>query len=806
MLLEKEDGWSYLYHQHIYDEAKKQEEEEKKRVAEESNRRTTRRSPRKSASTNPVNNTPVPYAVIRDEDKEEFRVGDIVRVRSYSGIPHIAMISEFSFGVEDFIHVRLLWFTRPQHVKRDTGAEPHEIFASWDSDNNILDVMEDKGRVLSREAFLKEFPDGNVPDNAKDREFFCRRAVGGSLNYLSKRELDWDNLYQQRDTDVKRMVETIRESVRETIVPGRPKRPREDIDDDNEAKNRKGGIDKTRKRLKFSKKHDDDDIALENTEEIGSAKKQNHHANDNDNNDSSSSGDEFYDAHENEDETDEGEEDDYSDSDVEQISKKRTLSPNKKSPQKKASSPSKPRAPRTKNKSSVAPQVKKARIPRDGRMFVKAPLKTAALPSRGDNSPLKSNHNPAALTSPHKSARKNLHVATIPESLPCRDDEFSQIFLALESAISSATGSCIYVSGTPGTGKTATVREAVAQLKLRNEDGELREFTFLEINGMKLVSPQDAYEILWEEVSGGQRVSSSNAMALLEKRFKEKDVNRKPIVVLMDELDQLVTKNQTVMYNFFNWPTLANSRLIVVAVANTMDLPERMLSNKISSRLGLTRIQFPGYSYDQIKQIIESRLEDIPGKVVEKDAVEFASRKIASVSGDARRALDICRRAVELAEPSLQYPVINGSTDTTEEENRYPVKISHIKQAINESINSPLYSFLRGLPVSSKIFLCAVLTRIRRSGVIDNSLADVLEETERLLRVSPESTKLTAVLFPGNKVRMAGFHNALAELVESGILVQQSMRGERSANIRLATGEEEVKSALMGDEEVEGMV
>jgi origin recognition complex subunit 1 len=42
----------------------------------------------------------------------------------------------------------------------------------------------------------------------------------------------------------------------------------------------------------------------------------------------------------------------------------------------------------------------------------------------------------------------------------------------------------------------------------------------------------------------------------------------------MDELDLLVTAKQTVMYNFF------------VAVANTMDLPERMLSNKISSRLG----------------------------------------------------------------------------------------------------------------------------------------------------------------------------------------------------------------------------
>ena len=49
-------------------------------------------------------------------------------------------------------------------------------------------------------------------------------------------------------------------------------------------------------------------------------------------------------------------------------------------------------------------------------------------------------------------------------------------------------------------------------------------------------------------------------------------------------------------------------------------------------------------------KIIQSRLEGIPGNIVDSDAVQFASRKVAAVSGDARRALDICRRAVEIAE------------------------------------------------------------------------------------------------------------------------------------------------------------
>lgn len=54
----------------------------------------------------------------------------------------------------------------------------------------------------------------------------------------------------------------------------------------------------------------------------------------------------------------------------------------------------------------------------------------------------------------------------------------------------------------------------------------------------------------------------------------------------MDELDQMLTTKQDVVYNFFNWPSLAQSKLVVVAVANTMDLPERVMTGKVRSRLG----------------------------------------------------------------------------------------------------------------------------------------------------------------------------------------------------------------------------
>ena len=189
-------------------------------------------------------------------------------------------------------------------------------------------------------------------------------------------------------------------------------------------------------------------------------------------------------------------------------------------------------------------------------------------------------------SSPFQIARSRLHVSAVPSTLPCREDAFTAVYSHLEAAIADGSGSCIYISGTPGTGKTATVREVVAQLNASMLAEELDDFIFVEINGMKVTDPHQAYSLLWDALRG-DRVSPPHALDLLEQEFSHPSPRRVPCVVLMDELDQLVTKNQSVMYNFFNWPGLRHSKLIVLAVANTMDLPERTLSNKISSRLGM---------------------------------------------------------------------------------------------------------------------------------------------------------------------------------------------------------------------------
>ena len=57
---------------------------------------------------------------------------------------------------------------------------------------------------------------------------------------------------------------------------------------------------------------------------------------------------------------------------------------------------------------------------------------------------------------------------------------------------------------------------------------------------------------------------------------------------------------------------------------------------------------FQPYSSDQIVKIVQDRLGDID--VFEPRAIQLAARKVASVTGDVRRALNVLRQAAEIWE------------------------------------------------------------------------------------------------------------------------------------------------------------
>ena len=247
-------------------------------------------------------------------------------------------------------------------------------------------------------------------------------------------------------------------------------------------------------------------------------------------------------------------------------------------------------------------------------------------------------------------------------------------------------------------------------------------------------------------------------------------------------------------------------------------------------------------------KIVQSRLEGVPGSIVDPDAVQFASRKVAAVSGDARRALDICRRAVELAEadakaadsappdtPSKRRGASaakDGEKENAKEEakskkKRGRVTIETVRRAIAEATTSPLQQYLRALPFAARALLCALLARTGRTGLAESTFGDVLEEMQRAIKFAgSDSRPLEALRRRTGKAggavedswataaakardaqprRLAGLGSAAVDLMGAGVVYLEGQRAERPSKIRLAVGDEEVKMAFRDDPEMKAV-
>lgn len=313
-------------------------------------------------------------------------------------------------------------------------------------------------------------------------------------------------------------------------------------------------------------------------------------------------------------------------------------------------------------------------------------------------------------------AKQTLLLATLPKSLPCRNKEMEEIAAFVKGAIcdDQCLGRCLYIHGVPGTGKTMSVLSVMRNLRAELDSGSVKPYCFVETNGLKLASPENIYRVIYEALSG-HRVSWKKALHVLNERFSEgKQIGKgenKPCILLIDELDLLVTRNQSVLYNILDWPTRPNSKLIVIGIANTMDLPEKLLP-RISSRMGIHRICFGPYNYQQLQEIIMSRLKGIDA--FEKQAVEFASRKVAAISGDARRALEICRRAAEIADFRVKN---QASLPKNAAAGQTLVGMAEVEAAIQEVFQAPHIQVIKGSCKLGKIFLAAMVHELYKTGM-----------------------------------------------------------------------------------------
>ncbi|KAA8901848.1 P-loop containing nucleoside triphosphate hydrolase protein [Sphaerosporella brunnea] len=237
-----------------------------------------------------------------------------------------------------------------------------------------------------------------------------------------------------------------------------------------------------------------------------------------------------------------------------------------------------------------------------------------------------------------------------------RDSERSQLQSFLKSRFDARTGGCLYITGPPGCGKSALLTEIMGELAGDAKVSIKKAW----INCMSLHTPNAIYASLLDSFSVQ---SEGIEFSDLEALFISTEKSRIYVLVL-DEIDHLLSHD--LLPTLFELSLRKNSRLILIGIANALDLADRFLPRMKAKNLEPELLRFLPYTAPQISEVLTARLRSLltPAEVgadanflpfVHPAAIQLLSKKVASASGDLRKAFDILRRALELVEmESLQ--------------------------------------------------------------------------------------------------------------------------------------------------------
>ncbi|PVF95623.1 hypothetical protein CPB86DRAFT_808098 [Serendipita vermifera] len=278
-------------------------------------------------------------------------------------------------------------------------------------------------------------------------------------------------------------------------------------------------------------------------------------------------------------------------------------------------------------------------------------------------------------TTPYAEARALLRTSSSASSagtLTGRDAERTIIteFLA------GSENTCLYISGTPGTGKTALVNDI-----LKEKDDLIRQY--VNCTGMKAEQIKD----------------------LTRQTRDERSEEGKTIIMILDELEELKGDSLASLLS------IATDQFRIIGISNTHTLTTKPTASTIT-------LHFKPYTSQEMTDIISKRLEAVllpegVKSIIVPSALSFACRKVSSQTGDLRACLALVRGAIETAEKEHIKKVLGNKG---EEVPIIPASMAHVISATKAvTTQAPgTASVVRQLNLQARLVLLSLLLATRR--------------------------------------------------------------------------------------------
>jgi len=378
-----------------------------------------------------------------------------------------------------------------------------------------------------------------------------------------------------------------------------------------------------------------------------------------------------------------------------------------------------------------------------------------------------------------KSIIKNrdiLHFTYIPNIILHRKSEQEQVTQSLLPILKQSRPSNLLVYGKPGTGKTLVVKKVLSKIQERVEKSNFP-IKLIYSNSKNETTLYGLLVSLGRQLDLKQDELPSTGLAISEvfKRLLNKiDEGKLNAIFVIDEIDylaQLVAKTgKDILYQL----TRANEQLkqgslTMVGISNDLTFKEK-LDPRVISSLGEEEIVFTNYNVEQIKKILEERInESFIENSIEEPALNLCAALAGGEHGDARRAIDLLRVSGELAE--------RQQSDK--------VTIKHVREASLKIEENKEEASLKSYPLHEKLVIIAIMKANGSStGEIYSSyknLCKALGKDELTQR------RITQML---SEIELSG--------IVSGRLIHQGIHG-RTKKYKLTISSEMIKKSFKDD-------
>jgi len=311
--------------------------------------------------------------------------------------------------------------------------------------------------------------------------------------------------------------------------------------------------------------------------------------------------------------------------------------------------------------------------------------------------------------------RDALDPSFVPDELPHRNKEIQKVAEKTACALKGDTPPNFLCYGITGTGKTATIRYVSQKLAQQNINTKP---WWIYVNCSIISTPYRILAHIYNTIVESEKIPPTGL---------PKDIIFKRLLGLLDQ-----RIGSSICF-------LVLDETSLIGISNKLNFKDT-LDPRVKSSLGEEHIVFSSYNAKELGDILRERAKiAFYDNVLKEDVIPWCSAIAAKEHGDARKALQLLKKAGNLAERA---------------QNKMLTK-THVEQAQFELEDDQVIEYIKGLPLQAQLTLTAIflLSKFAPEHVITSG--DVYDVHSELANRIPNVKVLT-------KRRISDYINELA--------------------------------------------